>query len=298
MPISVPTTEEFNQLTERVTKLESVTVTPQPPEPPTPPIPTSYVYDDFPVTYDIKTDNTLSANGKYRVVYCGFNPSNPSDKGQAGVRVPSNVPQGVTMPRVFYAQPYSTPNTGTGNNATLTLTEAQFSDFDLTFYMRCIKGGRSPTPHNWETAWILPRFNPAGYPVTDRRAHFHHYFYDIQRNGVIEFGRKDNNEQLEEQTFLTTSGRVVYSDGKWFKIRLRAVGNKFTNWVDDVLKFDILDDGKIGTRKKQVITNGVASSVPIPVEPPSQLVSTGRIGNYAEDSVGEWGPYTILKVVV
>jgi hypothetical protein len=49
----------------------------------------------------------------------------------------------------------------------------------------------------------------------------------------------------------------------------------------------IIDDGKIGTRKKQVITNGVASSVSIPVET-SSYMDKGRLGNYSEDSEDEW----------
>jgi hypothetical protein len=260
--------------------------------PPTPPVPTN-VYDSYSQTYVLTVGNKTSPNGKMRLIYTGNNPANRTNTGQAGVRVPSAVPEGVSMPNVFFAYPYNTPNNASGTSASLTLTETEFGDFDLSFWMRTIKGWRSPAPKNWEVAWLLLRFNPAGYQLTDKGAHFHHYFYDIQRNGVIEFGRKDNTQFWEEQTFLTTSGRVNFADQKWLKIRIKAQGNHFTNWVDGVQKFDIVDDGKIGTRKKQVITNGVASSVSIPVEAPSSYMDKGRLGNYSEDSEDEWSPYII-----
>jgi Domain of Unknown Function (DUF1080) len=267
----------FKGLDDRIKKLEAAPVTPPPTPTPVPPTPSTNVYDPFPTTYDIKTGNTQSPDKKWLLVYTGHNPDNHAITGQAGVTVPDKLPPD-NSPRVYYAQPYAYGYTGTGTNANLSLTQAKFKNFDLNFYMRTVKSLKT-SPKNWETCWLLLRFYD----------HFHHYFFDIQRNGTVEFGRKDNNSQMEEQTFLTTSGKVTYADGKWFKIRLKAEGNHFTNWIDDVLKFDIVDDGKIGTRKK-------AGNITLQVEPPSQPMYDGQIGNYVEDALGNWSPMNIIPL--
>lgn len=245
----------------------------------------SNVYDDYPATYDIKADNTLSPNGKWRLIYTGHNPQNTNEKGQSGVRaalVPDN------SPRVYYAYPYSTTNTGTATNATLTLSEQEFTNFDLTFYVRTKRSLKS-TPKSWETAWLLFRFNTAGFPTTDPRAHFHHYYFLIHRTGKVEFGRKDNTTQMEEQTFLSTSAVVTYADNKFYKIRIKAVGNHFTIWIDGIQKIDLTDDGTVGTRVQQNVG-------PIAVQPPSTFMSSGKFGPYAEDAEGEWSPFMVAPL--
>jgi hypothetical protein len=138
--------------------------------PPTPPTPPTNVYDNYSQPYVLTTGNKTSPNGKMRLIYTGNNPANRTNTGQAGVRVPSADPEGVSMPNVFFAFPYNTPNTASGTSASLTLTETEFGDFDLSFWMRTLKGWRSPAPKNWEVAWLLMRFNPAGYALTDRGA--------------------------------------------------------------------------------------------------------------------------------
>ena len=259
---------------------------------PIPPTPPSNVYDDYPSVYDINTGDTLTPNKKERVIYTGYNPDNHSITGHAGVRVPNKLPPD-NSPRVFFAYPYISGYTGTGTNASLTLTEVEFANFDMTFYMRTLKSLKTK-PNVWEVAWLLFRFNTAGFPTTDPRAHFHHYFLDIKNTGVIEFGRKDNIGQREEQTFLSTNQTTTFAYGTWLKIRIKAIGNHFTIWINDTQKIDLTDDGSIGSRKEQKIVNGQKTSVPIAVEPPRSYMAKGRLGPYAEDSESEWGPFTII----
>jgi hypothetical protein len=241
-----------------------------------PPVPTSNVYDNYPTTYEITQANPLSPNGKFRLIYNGYNPDNHSIIGHAGVRVPSKVPPD-NSPRVYFAYPYLAGYTGTGTNATLTLSEQDFTNFDMTFYMRTVRSLRT-NPRNWETAWILFRFSD----------HFHHYFYEIKRDGGIDFGRKDNTGGIEEQTFFGT-GSTMFADGLWNKHRIKAVDNHFTIWINDVQKIDIIDNGTIGTRRQ-------ASGQPIAVQPPSAQMAKGKFGPYAEDSESEWGPFTITAI--
>lgn len=237
----------------------------------------SDVYDDYPTVYDLNAGNMLSPNKKWRVIYNGYNPDNHSITGHAGVRVPDKLPPD-NSPRVYFAYPYLYGYTGIGTNASLTLSEIDFTNFDMTFYMRTRKSLRT-NPRNWEVVWILLRFSD----------HFHHYFYNIKRTGGIEFGRKDNTSNLEEQTFLSTNQTTTFADGLWIKNRIRAVGNHFTIWVNDVQKIDLVDDGSIGTRAR-------ADKVPIAVQPPSAQMSKGKLGPYSEDADGEWGPFTIVPL--
>jgi hypothetical protein len=272
---------QINLLKNRVTALESAAPAPTP-------TPTTTVYDNFPADYNLNTNGQLSPNGKWQLAYTGYNPSNPdNDRGVSGVAALSSAIPGTQYTRMFFAYPYSGVNTG-GTNATLTISTAEFADFDHTVYMRTIKGMRSPTPKNWEVAWLLFRFNLAGFTIADRGAHFHHYYFLIHRDGHLEFGRKDNTQEWEEQTFLSTDQFVTYADGRWYKVRIKAVGFHIQIWIDDVLKIDMIDDGTIGTRKKLDRTTGVTST--IPVEPPSDFMKKGRWCHYAEDAHGQWGP--------
>jgi hypothetical protein len=240
-------------------------------------VPPSNVYDSFSTTYDLTQDNQLSTDGKWKLIYTGYNPSNTTQKGKAGVRVPDKLPPD-NSPRVYYAYPYLYGYTGTGTNATLSLTQTKFKNFDLTFYMRTVKSLRT-VPRNWEVTWVLLRFAD----------HFHHYFYNIKRDGRIEFGRKDNTTNLEEQTFLSTNQSTTFAEGLWIKNRIKAVGNHFTIWVNDIQKIDLTDDGTIGSRSQ-------ANQQPIAVQPPSAAMFDGSIGNYAEDAMGEWSPMTITAL--
>ena len=143
-------------------------------------------------------------------------------------------------------------NTST-TNAQLTLKEgAYLSDFDMTFYMRTKRHTRS-VPNTWETAWLLYRFNEQGFPITSSSnpvgAHFHHYYLVIHNTGQLEFGRKDNTTQREEQTFLANvNGVVTWALNTWIKVRIRAVGNWHQIWINDIQRVNIVDDGTVGTK--------------------------------------------------
>jgi hypothetical protein len=234
----------------------------------------SIVYDPFYFTYSMTTDNTVTSNGLWRMRYKGVNPQNGSDLGQTGVRAPS----GGAFTRVIYEYPYSNTNTGAGTSASLMTTEGPyFTDFDLSLSIRT-KAQKRSVPETWETAWIMFRFNEAD------GTNFHHYYVTLKSNSTIEVGRKDNVVQVDEQYFLSTSATYSYVAGTWYKVRIRAIGNQITIWVDDVQKVNITDDGTIGSPPANT-----------PAVPSARMYS-GLIGLYNEDSEVEFSPMSIVPI--
>src|ERR1051325_6134558 len=231
-----------------------------------------FLYDEFTSTYDLTTDDTTSPNGKWRMKYHGANPQNPSgDLGRTGVRVPS----GGAFPNVLYEYPYSSVNTGSGTSSSLVLTESTYySDFDITFWART-KAQKKSSPNAWEAFWLMFRYNESD------GERFHHYYIILKSNGHIEFGKKDNTVQVDEQYYLLAAEPAFsFTLGVWNKIRLRAIGNHFTCWIDDVQKFDTYDDGSLGSQSW-------APNTPLL---PSIAMYSGKLGIYNEDAEIEVSP--------
>jgi len=233
-----------------------------------------YIYDELSSNYDVTTVDTLSPNSKWRHVYHGSNPQNGSELGQTGVRVPS----GNAFPHVLYEYPYTTVNTDGGSSASLILTETPyFFDFDVTFSARTVAQKKS-SPNAWETFWFMFRYNEADGDI------FHHYYIALKSNGRIEFGKKDNTVSAEEQYYiLGVLPTFTFTLGNWNKIRVRAIGNHFTMWLDDVQKFDVVDDGSGGAQVDAPNT---------PAAPSNELYS-GKFGFYNEDAEVEISSMTI-----
>ena len=263
---------------------------------------TPVIYDSYPATYDINTDagsgsaytNQLSPNNLWRVIYRGQNPNNPAEFGQAGVRVPSSPTGGFA--RVFYAYPYTTTNTTNTTDATLTLSESSYGDFDATFYMRTVAQKKTTFVKEWETAWFMWHFSEAGYNITQSGAHFHHYYLVLKTTGKIEVGRKDTTSGVDFQYFIDSATGAYGSEptftwaiNTWYKIRVRQVSNHIQVWVDDVLKVDAVDDGTWGTPNTDTHDGS-------PPHPPSSYMYYGKFGLYNEDANTEWGPITVTDL--
>jgi hypothetical protein len=243
-----------------------------------------YVYDSYPVSYNITVGGSISSDGKWRNLYLGSRPDQPADVGQAGVRVPAAPTNGFA--RVFYEYPYLatyTVTTSPPTSSTMCLTNTgNFTDIDVTLYMRLVDQRRQ-VPKAWEGPWIFFRFNTAD------GTNFHHYYLVLKTDGTVEFGRKDNTTHAEEQTFLDTSPTYTYALNTWTKVRIRAEGNLFNIWINDVHKIvDLLDDGTVGSHYD--------GSGPIALLPPSLAMYQGLIGIYNEDAEVEFGPITITEL--
>ncbi len=230
-------------------------------------IPPSY-YDTFPSTYTLTTDGQISGDGKWRMPYHGQNPQNGSDLGQAGVRAPT----GGMFTNVMYEYPYSITNTGSSTSATLVLNESTYYyNFDVTLYVRTISQKKS-TPNPWESGWFMFHFNEA------QGTNFHHYYVALKTTG-LEFGRKDRSDMVDAQSFLFTNSDA-HTLGTWYKLRVRAIANHFTIWVDDVQKVDITDDGSL-------------TDFQGPIPAPSIYQYSGLFGFYNEDAEVEFSPLLI-----
>lgn len=243
-----------------------------------------YVYDSYPVSYNITVDGAVSGDGKWRNLYRGSRPDQPADTGLAGVRVPASPTNGFA--RVFFEYPYLATYTGLTSpptSSTMCLTNTgNFTDIDFTIYMRLVDQRRQ-VPFAWEGPWIFFRFN------TVDGTNFHHYYLVLKTDGHIEFGRKDNTTHTEEQTFLDTSPTYTYALNTWTKVRIKAEGNLFNIWINDVPKIvDLLDDGTVGSHYD--------GSGPIALLPPSLAMYQGLIGIYNEDAEVEFGPLTITEL--
>ena len=304
MPASVPTSDEFNtalngvntslismqsqisslntqlnSLAARVTKLEN-------------PTPVSTLYDQLTTTYDFSTDGALSPNGLWRLGYHGINPVDSTDVGKCGVRVSA-----IDGKNVLYEYPYSKANTtpkwpdpAGRTSASLIVTEQSFADLDMTVYMRTLKSLRTPSPNRWEAAWIGWHFNDAGYTITQKGAHFHHYYFMIHTDSTLEFGRKDNTTMTEHQyTLPTLNINVPFAYGQLYKVRVKQVSNHIEIWVDDKKVVDCIDDGTKGTP-------GTDTTFGPPPHPPSTFMYSGRVWLYNEDAPSEWRDLTITKL--
>ncbi len=247
-----------------------------------------YVYDSFPATYTLTSAGQVSPNGLWEARFISSNPdtvNHPGDVGQQGVRVPG-APTG-SFARVFYAYPYAQDNSlafNAPNNtaAPLTLTTgAYFFDFDITFSCRTVDQRRIPPVNPWETAWFLWHYNEAD------GSRYHHYYISLKSNGTIEYGKKDNAVQAEEQYFLPLiDSSISWAINQWNLVHIKSVGNHVEVWIDGVKKIDHIDNG----------SGGVQGGAPNTPPAPSIPMYSGRFGWYAEDAECEFSPMTITDL--
>lgn len=213
------------------------------------------------------TEGGLSPNSKWDNQYLGGTGSS------SGVRASASAGNNVM---------WLVPQASVGEfetHATFNLfIENQFADFDITVDLKTVQQLRTGfTPYAWETAWILFRY-------TDN---WHHYYLVLKTSG-IELGRKDYATEIEQQIFLVTNGTPTVSLGNWQNLRIRAVKNKFTVWVNGVFAFDFVDDGSVGYDTN---TGGLPA-------PPSAAMYNGYIGLYTEDAEVEFNNFTVSEVPI
>lgn len=234
---------------------------------------TPYIFDTFPTTYTISTDNTVTSNGLWRVVYRGSTPGTSDGAGRVGVRAPA----GGAFTNVMYQYPYTSTYTGTSTSASLAITETvSFTDFDITLSARTIAQRKTTHLNVWETAWIMFRYTDA----------YHHYYLALKSNGTLELGKKDNLASIDEQYFLSTGVTYTFALSGWNKVRIKAVSNHITVWIDDIQKIDLIDDGSLGAQ-------GGAPNTPAA---PTSPLYAGKLGLYNEDAEVEFSPMTITDL--
>jgi hypothetical protein len=197
--------------------------------------------EDFGSTPYTLKDGQVSPNGKIKCVYNGY--------GFVKVDKITDPKNGRDGSCLHFKPQVNNQST----SACLVSVEKEFTDFDETFYMRTVEQTKT-NPENWETGWFM-------WGYTDNT---HHYYCAIKKNGGIEVGKKDyvkigtnqiktpdgkitNVSNQDQQVFLNTSASVSFGLNKWFKIRLIVKGISIKIYVDNILKVNILDDGKTGS---------------------------------------------------
>lgn len=164
-------------------------------------------YDDFEAGTYTMGDNQKSPNGKWTTAYTGF--------GQVGVKEESG------GNNILYEFPKTSTQSGE-THSSLVLSTQKFSNSIIEFNMRTDKQLRQNSPPNtWETGWIMWRF------ADD----FHHYYFVLKTNG-IEFGKKDNNCNCEQQVFLNTGTSPKLVLNQWAHIKISSIGKHTTIWVN------------------------------------------------------------------
>jgi len=164
-------------------------------------------YDDFEAGTYTMGDNQKSPNGKWTTAYTGF--------GQVGVKEESG------GNNILYEFPKTSTRSGE-THSSLVLSTQKFSNSIIEFNMRTDKQLRQNSPPNtWETGWIMWRF------ADD----FHHYYFVLKTNG-IEFGKKDNNCNCEQQVFLNTGTSPKLVLNQWAHIKISSIGKHTTIWVN------------------------------------------------------------------
>jgi len=173
------------------------------------------LYDDFEgPTYAIE-DNQTSPNGKWFNKYNGF--------GSSGtVALTTSSPTGSNN-TVFYEEPKAstTPNE---THSALTLTTHIYEDVEMNLKVKTSKQLRQNSTSNpWEVAWVMWCFQDD----------WHHYYFILKPNG-IELGKKQNENQTEEQIFLYTSDEPKLKMDVWNTWHIKMSGNHIQIWVEGV----------------------------------------------------------------
>lgn len=75
---------------------------------------------------------------------------------------------------------------------------------------------------------------------------YHHYYFVVKPNG-IELGKKDNNQQAEEQVFLHTADSPKLELGAWSVWTIKMEGNHIQAFVNGDKVADYIDDSMSDT---------------------------------------------------
>jgi len=234
------------------------------------------IYDNFRKKWRLVTFDQISPNGKWQKIFGGPPPWETTDTSS----------QGVTDRGIFHTYPYIAVYSGNNTDSSMTVSTQTFTNFDLTFQMRTKRALKTTFQQVWETAWLFWHYNENGHDHSVLGAFLNYYYMHIDTNGHIQVNRKDS-ATIDQTRFLAgTFGQeptLTWNYAQWYKIRLRHEGNHIQLWVDDVLKFDKVDDGtlidEIGT-----------------IPAPSARVSSGKFALYTEDAEAEYKPLDITVI--
>lgn len=222
-------------------------------------------YDDFEAgTYSF-TQGGTSPNSKWTNSYLG------GVGATSGVRFSASAGS-----NVMWEKPQASTSAGE-SHSTLNLSAADWYNFDLTFRQRTVSQLRTgSTPNAWEVAWLIFRY-------TDD---WHHYYLLIKSSGV-ELGRKDYFPHVEQQMFLATPSTPTISIGNWDTIRIKAIGNHFTIWINGAQVIDMADDGTVGFDSN---TGGLPPA-------PTAAMYHGKLGPYTEDAEVEFDSFATTPTI-
>jgi hypothetical protein len=149
------------------------------------------LYDNFEGNVYTITDNQTSPNGKWFNKYSGFGASGT-------VTITSSLTPPDNSNTVFYQRPKTSTNPNE-THAALTLTTQVHEDVEMHLKVKTNQQLRqNSTPNPWEVAWIMWRYQDD----------WHHYYFIFKPNGV-ELGKKQNDNQAEEQIFLYTANEPI-----------------------------------------------------------------------------------------
>lgn len=201
------------------------------------------LYDNFEGPPYTITDNQTSPNGKWFNKYNGF--------GASGTVTTTSL-AATENNTVFYEEPKTSihPNE---THAALTLTTQTYEDVEMYLKVKTNKQLRENSmPNPWEVAWIIWRYQDE----------WHHYYFIFKPNG-IELGKKQNENQAEEQIFLYTANEPKLKIDEWNTWYIKMSGNHIEIWLK-------MADGTI-----QRVVN---------YQDNAPITGPGNIGLYTEDA--------------
>ena len=171
------------------------------------------LYDNFEGPLYTITDNQTSPNGKWFNKYNGF--------GASGTVIVAPLTATATNNNtVFFEEPKSSTNPNE-THAALTLTTQTYEDVEMQLKVKTNEQLRqNSTPNPWEVAWIMWRFQDD----------WHHYYFIFKPNGV-ELGKKQNENQAEEQIFLYTANEPELKINEWNTWHIKMSGSHIEIWL-------------------------------------------------------------------
>ena len=203
----------------------------------------SDLYDNFEGPLYTLTDNQTSPNGKWFNKYNGF--------GVSGT-VNTTSLTATDNNTVFYEEPKSSTRQNE-THAALTLTTQTYEDVEMRLKVKTnMQLRQNSIPNPWEVAWIMWRYQDD----------WHHYYFIFKPNG-IELGKKQNENQAEEQIFLYTAIEPKLRMDEWNTWYIKMSGNHIEIWLE-------MADGSM-----QKVVDYYDNA---PIEGP------GNIGLYTEDA--------------
>jgi Domain of Unknown Function (DUF1080) len=203
----------------------------------------SELYDNFEGPSYTITDNQISPNGKWLNKYNGLGASGT-------VNITSSTATDTNT--VFYEEP-KTSTSPNETHAALTLTTQTYEDVEMHLKVKTNKQLRqNSAPNPWEVAWIMWRYQDD----------WHHYYFIFKPNG-IELGKKQNENQAEEQIFLYTANEPKLKIDEWNIWYIKMSGNHIEIWLE-------IADGSM-----QKVVNYYDNT---------PIMGSGNIGLYTEDA--------------